>query len=95
MSPKLWIAHATTDNTFGPTKVSFQGCEDVADFLNKLYQRPLLAIPQNTPITHFQVKDGKRLKSDPLILSSHLVMLERMLMLHLLSRLLLLGNPVA
>ena len=57
MSQKLWVAHATTAKTFGPTRVSIDGCEYVDDFLNSLYNRPLLAIPQNTPITLYQ-SDG-------------------------------------
>jgi hypothetical protein len=64
MSQKLWVQYATTAKTF-IDKVSIQGCEDIADFLNTLYQRPLLSIPQNTPITLFQVKDGQEIEIRP------------------------------
>jgi hypothetical protein len=57
MSQKLWVAHKTPAKTFGPTRVSIEGCEYVDDFLNSLYNRPLLAIPQNTPITLYN-SDG-------------------------------------
>ena len=57
MSQKLWVAHATTAKTFGPTRVSIDGCQYVDDFLNTLYQRPLLSIPSKTPITLYQ-SDG-------------------------------------
>jgi hypothetical protein len=65
MSKKLWVSYVTPSKTFGPTKVSFQGCSDVDDFLNRLYTRPLLSIPQNTPITLFQVKDGQEIEIRP------------------------------
>ena len=32
MSQKLWVAHATPAKTFGPTRVSIEGCSDVDDF---------------------------------------------------------------
>ena len=41
------------------------GCVYVADFLNRLYEKPLLSIPQNTPITLFQVKDGQEIEIRP------------------------------
>ena len=50
---KLWVEYQTPAKTF-LDKVSIQGCEDVADFLNRLYERPLLSIPSNTPITLYQ-----------------------------------------
>ena len=57
-SQKLWVEHQTTEKTYGPTRITIEGCEYVDDFLNTLYQRPLLAIPQNTTITVYQ-PDGK------------------------------------
>ena len=32
MFQKLWVLHITTAKTFGPTKVSIDGCEYVDDF---------------------------------------------------------------
>jgi hypothetical protein len=57
MSQRLWVQHITTAKPFGPTRVSIDGCEYVDDFLNSLYGRTLLSIPQNTPITLF-LPDG-------------------------------------
>ena len=34
------------------------------DFLNTLYERPLLAIPKNTTITLYQLKDGQEVEID-------------------------------
>jgi S-formylglutathione hydrolase FrmB len=31
-SQKLWVQYVTPARTFGPTRVSIDGCEDVADF---------------------------------------------------------------
>jgi hypothetical protein len=56
MSQKLWVQNITNAKTF-IDKVSIQGCEDVADFLNILYERPLLSIPSKTPITLY-LPDG-------------------------------------
>jgi hypothetical protein len=53
MSKKLWVEHRTSEKTF-IDKISIDGCEDVADFLNRLYEKPLLAIPPNTSITLYQ-----------------------------------------
>jgi hypothetical protein len=36
MSQKLWVQHITTAKTFGPTKVSIDGCEYVDDFLKEI-----------------------------------------------------------
>jgi hypothetical protein len=57
MSQKLWVAHATTAKTFGPTKVSIEGCSDVDDFLKEIKKESQLAIPSKTPITLYQ-SDG-------------------------------------
>ena len=54
MSQKLWVQHYTTGKPCGPTKVSIKGCSDVDDFLIKLYDSPILAIPSKTPITLYQ-----------------------------------------
>jgi len=37
MSKKLWIAHQTAEKIFGPTRVSFDGCEYVDDFKGIFY----------------------------------------------------------
>jgi hypothetical protein len=66
MSKKLWVAHVTPSKTFGPTRVSIDGCEYVDDFkgiIRKILfkvvirKNPQLAIPQNTPITLY-TSDG-------------------------------------
>ena len=36
MSQKLWVAHATPSKTFGPTRVSIDGCQYVDDFLKDI-----------------------------------------------------------
>ena len=61
MSNKLWVAHHTSARTF-IDKISIQGCEDVADFLNRLYERPLLSIPSNTPITLYKSDGSTEIK---------------------------------
>ena len=53
----LWVQHIAPAKTFGPTRVSIHGCSDVDDFLNRLYEKHLLSIPQNTPITLYR-SDG-------------------------------------
>ena len=62
MSEKLWVAHQTTAKTFGPSRVSIDGCEYVDDFLNTLYQRRLLSIPSKTPITLYQPDGNTEIK---------------------------------
>jgi hypothetical protein len=57
MSQKLWVSYVTPAKTFGPTKVSIDGCSDVDDLLNTLYEKPLLSIPSKTPITLYK-SDG-------------------------------------
>jgi hypothetical protein len=52
-SPLLWVQHQTFIDL-----VSTEGCTYIAQFLNTLYARPLLAIPQNFPIALYQ-PDGK------------------------------------
>ncbi|KAJ2993397.1 hypothetical protein HDV02_002436, partial [Globomyces sp. JEL0801] len=52
-SQKLWVAYETPAKTF-IDKVSIDGCEDITDLLNKLYERPLLGIPKDSPITLYQ-----------------------------------------
>ncbi len=36
MSQKLWVQHHTTTKTFGPSRVSIDGCEYVYDFLKEI-----------------------------------------------------------
>ncbi|KAJ2992248.1 hypothetical protein HDV02_003179 [Globomyces sp. JEL0801] len=57
-SQKLWIAYETPEMTYGPTRVSIDGCDYVAHLLNKLYEGPLLGIPKDFPVTLYQ-PDGK------------------------------------
>jgi len=40
MSKKLWIAYETPTKTF-IDNISIDGCEDVAELLNRFYKRPL------------------------------------------------------
>ncbi len=56
-SQKLWVQHITAGKTFGPTRVSIQGCEYVDDLKVSIRNNPELAIPQNTPITLYK-SDG-------------------------------------
>jgi hypothetical protein len=35
-SQKLWVQHQTNAKTFGPTKVSIEGCDDVDDLLKEI-----------------------------------------------------------
>ena len=58
MSQKLWVAYDTPAKTFGPTKVSSEGCSDVDDFKVAIRNNPQLAISPNAPITLYQ-PDGK------------------------------------
>jgi hypothetical protein len=62
MSQKLWVSYVTPAKTFGPTKVSIQECSDVDDFLNTLYQRPLLCIPSKNPITLYKSDGNTEIK---------------------------------
>jgi len=54
MSKKLWVEHITATNTFGPTRVSIDGCEYVDDLLEEIKKKSQLSIPQNTPITLYK-----------------------------------------
>ena len=54
MSQKLWVQHITTAKTFGPTRVSIQGCEYVDDLLKEIKKESQLSIPPNTPLTLYQ-----------------------------------------
>lgn len=47
------------------TRVSTDGCEYVDDFINTLNARPLLAIPEDSTITLFQLRDGKEVEIKP------------------------------
>jgi hypothetical protein len=55
MSQTLWVAHETSNGTFGPTRVSIEGCSDVDDFIDILKLKgavrnnPELAIPPKYP----------------------------------------------
>ena len=57
MPQKLWVEHQIDGKKYGPTRVPIEECDYVDDFLNRLYTRPLLAIPPNVPITLYK-SDG-------------------------------------
>ena len=52
-SQKLWVEHQTAERSF-VTKVSIEGCDYIAQFLDVIRQRPQLAIPQNASITLYK-----------------------------------------
>ena len=54
MSQKLWVQHKTPAKTYGPTRVSIDGCDYVDDFIKEIKKESQLAIPPNTPITLYQ-----------------------------------------
>jgi hypothetical protein len=54
MSQKLWVSYVTPAKTFGPTRVSIDGCEYVDDLLTEIKKESQLSIPSKTPITLFQ-----------------------------------------
>ncbi len=39
MSRKLWVEQIAATNTFGPTRVSIDGCEDVDDLLEEIKKK--------------------------------------------------------
>jgi len=45
MSQKLWVQHITTGQTFGPTRVSIDGCEYVDDLLEEIRKKFALSVP--------------------------------------------------
>ena len=71
-SQKLWVAYETSGTTFGPTRVSIDGCQYVddfkgirgnkTDFIVAIRNNPELAIPSKTPITLYQRKDGNQVE---------------------------------
>ena len=58
MSQKLWIQHQTTAKTYGPTKVTIDGCEYVDDFKVAIRNNRELAIPKDSAITLYK-SDGR------------------------------------
>ena len=60
----LWVQHQTTEKTFGPTRVSTDECEYVDDLINVLYDVPRLAIPKDSAIALYQLKDGREVEID-------------------------------
>jgi hypothetical protein len=54
MSQKLWVSYVKPAKTFGPTRVSIDGCEYVDDFLKEIKKESQLCIPSNSPITLYQ-----------------------------------------
>ena len=73
MSQKRWVSYVTPAKTFGPTRVSIDGCEYVDDFLKEIKKESQLSIPQNTPITLYQLKDGQEDEIDVEVSPSLLV----------------------
>ena len=55
-SQMLWVARVTPQRTL-IDQVFIEGCDNMVGFLNRLYERPLLAIPSNTSIILYQ-SDG-------------------------------------
>ncbi len=68
-SQKLWVQHITTARTFGPTKVSIEGCDDLDDFLKEIKKESQLAIPQNTPIALYKSDGTTEIKTTDTIQS--------------------------
>ena len=62
MSQKIWVAHETPAKTFGPTRVSIDGCSDVDDFLEEIKKKSQLCIPSKTPITLYQPDGNTEIK---------------------------------
>ena len=56
---KLWVKYQLFID-----KVAIDSCDDVADFLNILYGRPLLGIPKDRPIALYQLMDGQEVEID-------------------------------
>jgi hypothetical protein len=59
---KLWVQHQTTVKPLIDL-VSTDGCDDIADLLNEIKKEFQFAIPKDSAITLYQLKDGQRLKS--------------------------------
>lgn len=55
----LWVQHKTFNDL-----VNTEGCTYIAQFLNTLYTRPLLAIPKDSSITLYQLMDGQEVEID-------------------------------
>jgi hypothetical protein len=62
-SRKLWVQHQTTAKTF-IDKVSIEGCDDITDFLKEIKKETQLAIPKDSAITLYQLKDGQEVEID-------------------------------
>jgi hypothetical protein len=62
-SQKLWIQHQTTAKTYGPTRVSTNGCEYVDDFLKESKKEFEIPGPASQ-LTLYQLKDGKEVEID-------------------------------
>ncbi|KAI3648625.1 hypothetical protein MP228_006479 [Amoeboaphelidium protococcarum] len=58
MSQKIWVQHKTASKTYGPTKITIDGLNDVDDLIKEIRKETQLNIPQNTLITVYQA-DGK------------------------------------
>ncbi|KAI8893780.1 hypothetical protein BC833DRAFT_607256 [Globomyces pollinis-pini] len=62
-SQKLWVQHQTTAKTSRPTKVSFDDCADVDDFLRKIKKEFALTVPASQ-LTLYRLKDGQEFEID-------------------------------
>ncbi|KAJ2985958.1 hypothetical protein HDV02_000277 [Globomyces sp. JEL0801] len=56
-SQKIWVAYETPEMTYGPTRVSIDGCEYVADLLNEI--KEVFGIPFPSPHCILFQPDGK------------------------------------
>ena len=58
MSQKLWVQHQMDGRTYGPTRVTIDGCEYVDDFLKEIKKESQLAIPKDTAITLYNADEN-------------------------------------
>ncbi|KAI3636362.1 hypothetical protein MIR68_005714 [Amoeboaphelidium protococcarum] len=58
MSQKIWVQHKTASKTYGPTKITIDGLNDVDDLIKDIKRETQLNIPRNALITVYQA-DGK------------------------------------
>ena len=63
-SQKLWVQHETTAKTYGPTQVPIKDCPFVDDFIKEIKKETQLAIPKDSAITLYQLKDGQEIEID-------------------------------
>jgi hypothetical protein len=54
-----WVQHQTTAKFYGLTRVAIQECTDVDDFKVATRNNPQRAIPKDSAITLYQLKNGQ------------------------------------